>query len=154
MAKVYSGMWIHGRGMSKKVTGACVSDDRLLLELLLLTLPTDNSDLLIYFAWENGKPKLHTLPESSKWTHFSMPQCTTEGPSFQNATLPFSGTSPTSKPSRQQPNTSCVCNEWGGVATPHSLSQTWKFRWNISSEAESDLRHTASCVRISHSAPH
>ena len=36
--------------MSKKVTGDCVSDDRLLLELLLLTLPTDNSDLLIYFA--------------------------------------------------------------------------------------------------------
>lgn len=65
MAKVYSGMWIHGRGMSKKVTGACVSDDRLLLELLLLTLPTDNSDLLIYFAWENGKPKLHTLPHQS-----------------------------------------------------------------------------------------
>lgn len=34
--------------------------------------------------------------------------------------------SPPSKALRNQPNTSRICNEWGGVATPLFLLQPWK----------------------------
>lgn len=76
------------------MTGVCVSDDCLFLELLLLTLPTDNSDLLIYFAEKMDNPNFTPFQSRASGQTSSCLSAPQRDPLFKTPRCPSLGPSP------------------------------------------------------------